>query len=83
MKPDEATPIEDQFKAPDGSIDTVAAQAHLHTLQAKGDKLTSDEIRDAITLVRILRRTNTGPAASRKKPKAKDTILEPEDLLNL
>ena len=79
----EAT-IEDKFKAPDGSIDTQGAQAYLQELQARGDSLSTEEIREAITLVRILRRTNTGPAASRKKsPKVKDTVIEPDDLLNL
>ena len=75
--------IEQKFKAPDGTIDIQAAQLHLHDLQSRGDSLTLEEIREAITLVRILRRTNTGPAAA-KKSKGKSTIVtEPDDLLNL
>lgn len=75
--------LEDRFRRPDGSIDMDAAQAHLQTLQARGDSLTTDEIREAISLVRILRRTNTGPAGTKKGGKTKAVLTEPDDLLNL
>lgn len=83
----ENTSIEDKFKRPDGSIDIDAAQAHLQLLQVRSEDLSSDELREAIQLVRIIRRTNTGPAAARKKA-AKAGVVNGEppanvDLLDL
>lgn len=81
---DVSASIEAKFKAPDGSIDVIAAQSHLQAIQARGDNLTNDEIREAIQLLRILRRTNTGPASSRKKAKAAPTVIaDPDNLLDL
>jgi len=82
----ENIPLEKKFQAPDGSVDFDAAQAHLQRLQARSNDLSTDEIREAIQLVRILRRTNTGPAASRKRTAGKATskvMTNPDDLLDL
>lgn len=71
MTPPSSNPEED-FKDPTtGAVDTLAAQAKLQELQKKGAELTVDEVRYCISLIRILRRTNTGPAASRKGAAAK------------
>lgn len=82
--PSTTKPIEEQFRAPDGSIDIIAAQAHLQELQSRGATLSIQEVHDAVTLVRILRRTNTGPSASKKKAAKKpDIVLNPDDLLDM
>lgn len=77
--------IEEKLRQADGSIDTAAAQAELQRLQARSAELTNDELREAIQLVRILRRTNTGPAAARKKSTKvqKHEGPEPINLLDL
>lgn len=79
-------PIEDRFKAPDGSIDSLAAREYLNSLQKRATDLSTDEVREAITLIRILRRTNTGPAAGKKASGSKKTTVvraDPDDLIDL
>ena len=75
QKPNQPT-VEDEFRLKDGTIDTIAAQARLQELQKKGADMTQDEIRYCINIIRVLRRTNTGPAASRKK-KAAAVAIDP------
>lgn len=84
MTPPSSNPEED-FKTSDGSVDTLAAQAKLQELQKKGAELTVDEVRYCISLIRILRRTNTGPAASRKGAAAKKKVnVDPDaDVLDI
>lgn len=58
-------------------------QTRLGELQSKSinTELSSDEIREAIGIIRVLRRTNTGPAGAKKAKKAApinlDTLLDP------
>jgi hypothetical protein len=57
----------------------------LQELQAKGPSITAEEIRAAISIIRLLRRGYTGPAATKRKPSAKaergKATLSIEDML--
>lgn len=65
-----------QANLPDDALpelfDPIAAMAELRRIQALPER-TSEEIKQAVTLVRQLRRTNTGPAASKGKKSAKSS----------
>ena len=74
--------LEERFKMPDGTLDHLKVQA-FQTLEAKGADLTQEEIREAITCVRLLRRTNTGPAATKARGKKKTGELLDLNDLNL
>lgn len=63
--------LEARFRGPDGQLDHLALQRHLQSIEAKGAATTLAEIQEAIQCVRLLRRTNTGPAAATKTKKAK------------
>ncbi|MBK8123903.1 MAG: hypothetical protein IPK54_10200 [Dokdonella sp.] len=62
--------IEDRFRAPDGALDYLSAQRRLLELQSRGDNISVPEIEEAISIVRLIRRTNTGPKQT-AKPKGK------------
>lgn len=59
-------------------------QQKLQEYQKRGlsGELTKEEIREAIGLIRSLRRTNTGPAASADEKKAKKARGKPSLLTN-
>lgn len=71
--------LEERFRMPDGTLDHLKVQAYLQSLESKGAEITPDEIREAITCVRLLRRTNTGPAA-KKTGKKKGVEIDLNDL---
>lgn len=78
------SPIEDRFRTPDGGVDTIAVQTHLQQLQSRAAELTLDELREAIQLTRVLRRTNTTTGPAKRKTAAKPRISSnPDDLLDL
>jgi len=76
-------PLEDKFKTADGRIDQDAIQAHLQRQQARAKELSLDEIREAITLTRILRRTNTTTGPAKRKGKAPTRVINPDDILDI
>lgn len=78
------TLLEDKFKNPDGSFDQIAATAYLKSKQVKAEHLTTDELRECIQLIRILRRTTAGPTkAKTKKLTSSPIINNPDDLLKI
>lgn len=82
---EEDSEILQKFKAPDGSFDSNLANAWLQQTQAatKEGPLPAATLRDAITVIRALRRTNTGPPRATKKKAAPQKIEGTPDLLDL
>ena len=74
-----------QFKSPSGEIDSVMATAWLAEIQkqAASGPLPPDTLRQAIDVIRMLRRTNTGPARAKKKTGKVAPIEGTPDLLDL
>lgn len=74
--------IEERFRNADGTLNHIEAQKYLLAIQAKGNEASVDEIKDAIQVIRLLRRTNTGPAGAKKTKKPKvEPVLDINDLI--
>lgn len=73
--------IEERFKNSDGTFNQLAAQQYLINLQAKGEAVPLAEMQEAIAIIRLLRRTNTGPATKRPGKKTAKRDLPLDELL--
>lgn len=73
--------IEDRFRLADGTLDYLSAQRRLLELQAIGEQINTSGIEEAIAIIRLIRRTNTGPKQA-AKPRGKKTThdLDLDDL---
>ena len=70
---------------PEASFDPIAAMNELKAIQSLPER-SNDDIKRAVTLIRQLRRTNTGPAAAKGKKAAKTSVTSSkslDDLLDL
>lgn len=69
--------VDAHLRGPDGSLDHLKVQARLVELQKiPGDTITTEEIKECIGLIRLLRRTNTGPAAGKKPAGKKSKLID-------
>lgn len=64
------------------TFDPIAAMNELKRIQALPER-TNEDIKQAVTLVRQLRRTNTGPAAAKGKKAAKASVTSNKSLDDL
>lgn len=70
--------------APLNVAEVMALQQELEAIQTEsaGGTISADRIRRGIDIVRLLRRTNTGPSSTRGRKAAKAPAFDPLALLN-